>query len=451
MIKTRRKFLINVAQLAAGVSLASMPDSIFGSPIPELLNARHKFSALDSIRVGLIGCKNMGWSNLTSILTHAGVECSALCDVDSNILNSRAAELEKKSGKTPKLFGDYRQLLDEKEIDAVIIGTPDHWHCLQMIHACEAGKDVYVEKPIANSIEECDLMVAAAKRYNSVVQVGQWQRSDPHWLSALEYLHSGKLGKIRTAKAWAYTEYGGNMPLIPDAPVPEGVDYEMWLGPAPQRPFNEYRFHGSFRYFWDYAGGLMTDWGVHMIDMVLAGMNISTPIAVSASGGKFGFPESAAETPDTMHAIYEFEDFTMVWEHSLAIANGPFNFEPGKPGVAFIGNLGTLVINRDKWEVFPEFKDGKPLIDPLPVQKNTANGLDLHTLNFLECIKSRKKTNCTIEMGRNSAINAQMGNIAYKLGNRVAWDKENSSFIGNVRADKLARAQYYNSWKLPKI
>jgi predicted dehydrogenase len=241
------------------------------------------------------------------------------------------------------------------------------------------------------------------------------------------------------------------MPVVPNSAPPEGVNYEMWLGPAPQRPFNSNRFHGSFRYFWDYAGGLMTDWGVHMIDMVLAGMAVTAPKSVTASGGKYGFPDSAAETPDTMYALYDFGDFSMLWEQALGVGNGPYNYDRGQPGVAFMGNLGTLVINRERWEVLPEVESGKFMTEPLPVQKNYSNGLDLHTLNFVECIKSREKTNCTIETGRNAALNAQIGNIAYKLGNKVNWDSKKGAFIDNAQANKLAKASYNTPWKLPKV
>lgn len=447
MHTNRRKFLRNVAQLTTGISLASVPSNVFATPVPS--KATQRFSANDTIRLAVIGCNNMGWSNLRSILNHDGVECVALCDVDSNVLNSRAAELEEKTGKKATSYSDYRKLLDNKDIDAVIIGTPDHWHCLQMIHACEAGKDVYVEKPIANSIEECNLMAAAAHRYNRVVQVGQWQRSDPHWRSALDYLRSGKLGKIRSAQTWAFTNYGRSFPVKANEAVPAGVDYNMWLGPAPQRPFNPNRFHGSFRYFWDYAGGLMTDWGVHMIDMVLAGMNVTTPISVSATGGKYGFPDSAAETPDTLQVLYDFRDFSMVWEQSLGTAIGPYN--RNQPGVAFTGNLGTLVIDRDQWEVYSEEEDGKFLTDPLPVQKSRISGLDQHTLNFLECIKSRQKTNCTIEMGRDTAINAQLGNISYRSGSKVFWDEKKNEILHDTQANELTQAHYRNPWKLPEV
>ena len=211
------------------------------------------------------------------------------------------------------MYGDYRALLENPDLDAVVIGTPDHWHCLQMVEACEAGKDVYCEKPLANSIEESGLMVAAAKRYDRIVQIGQWQRSGPHWAEAIDFVHSGRLGRVRTVRAWAYMNWLPPVPNLPDEPAPEGVDYDMWLGPAPKRPFNRNRFHFNFRWYWDYAGGLMTDWGVHIIDIVLWGMQATAPNSIAASGGKLAYPDDAQETPDTLTALYEFDDFLMVW------------------------------------------------------------------------------------------------------------------------------------------
>ncbi|MGV8879524.1 MAG: Gfo/Idh/MocA family protein [Sphingobacteriaceae bacterium] len=448
MSPNRRKFLQNASILALGTSFApalpSFAANLSGSSFQKT------FSANDTVRIALIGCKNMGWVDLTETIKHPGVVCIALCDVDSNILNQRAAELEKITGKKAILYKDYRKLLANKDIDAVIIGTPDHWHCLQMVEACASGKDVYVEKPIGNSIEECNLMVAAAKRYKRVVQVGQWQRSDPHWIDALAYVHSGQLGKIRTTTTWALTNYGRDFPVQPDGPVPAGVDYEMWLGPATKRPFNPNRFHGTFRYFWDYAGGLMTDWGVHMVDMALAGINAGAPLSAAAIGGQYGFPDNAYETPETMNAIFDFGNATMLWQHSMGASSGaPFN--RGEPGISFVGNNGTLVADRSKWEVIPEKVNGKALFEAPKAHTSNGTGLAKHTQNWLDCIRSREKTNCTIEMGRNAALNAQIGNIAYRLGRKVFWDEQKGMFKDDKQADQMAKAQYHNGWKLPKV
>jgi predicted dehydrogenase len=440
---SRRDFLANSSKLMAGASLASVP-------FAESSAAPKKVSANDKIHVALIGCKGMGWSDLTSHIKLPEVEVVGLCDVDSAVLNERAAELEQKTGKKAKLYKDYRKLLENKDVDAVIIATPDHWHCLTMVNACEAGKDVYVEKPLANSIEECQIMMAAAKKYNRVVQVGQWQRSGPHWQKAIDYVQSGKLGKIRLVKAWAYMGWMKEVKKAPDGPVPAGVDYDMWLGPATKRPFNPNRFHFNFRWYWDYAGGLMTDWGVHLIDMVLLGMKAGGPKSVVSMGGKFAYPDGAMETPDTQQAIYEFDDFSMIWEHAVGINGGPYNRDHG---VAFIGNLGTLVVDRGKWEVFPEVENGEYKMPAMPVQARGGNdgGLDNHTRNFIDCIKSRQKPNCDVWTAANTAINAHLGNIAFKSGRKVHWDAQKMVFKDDKEANLLVRANYQNGWKLPNI
>jgi predicted dehydrogenase len=383
-----------------------------------------------------------------SILKLPGVECGALCDVDSNVLNERAAETLKLTGQKPALYGDFRRLLDRKDIDAVIVATPDHWHCLQMVYACEAGKDVYCEKPLGNSIDECNVMVKAASRYSKVVQVGQWQRSDPHWMDSVSYLRGGHLGRIRLVKVWSYVGWKGDVPVVPDTPVPPGVDYDMWLGPAPRTPFNMNRFHFTFRWYWEYAGGLMTDWGVHLLDYGLFGMDQYVPRSISSTGGKYAFPHDAMVTPDTQVATYDFGDFGLIWDHTVGIYGA--NYGRGH-GVAFIGEHGTLVVDRGGWEVIPEssgfgVKEG---LERVPVQKSTGRGLDLHMANFVDCIRSREKPNCDIETGAHIARFAHLGNISYRLGRKLDWDGDRQQFVNDPEADAFARVDYRAPWKLP--
>lgn len=448
MTTSRRQFLQNATHLTLGAGLSPLVASQ-----PSTASGLRLSSAADTVSVGLIGCNSMGWADLNSMLKHPGVRCVALCDVDQNVLNRRAADLQKipsvaASGQKATLYTDFRKLLDNKDIDAVIVGTPDHWHCLPTVYACQAGKDVYVEKPLANSIEECDLMVAAARKHQRIVQVGQWQRSGEHWKAALSYLHSGQLGTIRSVKTWAYMPYGKTFPVLANEPVPAGVDYDMWLGPAPKRPFNRNRFHGSFRYFWDYAGGLMTDWGAHMIDIGLWGMGVTTPRSATAMGGRFGFPDHDGETPDTMQVLYDFGPFVLSWEQSLGTARGPYDREHG---VAFIGNRGTLVIDRNKWEVLPEADGGAYLTPALPYQTGDGKDLDRHTLNFVECVRSRQTPNCPVEAGRHVAVNAQLGNIAHRTGQKIVWDEAKRAITSDARAHELTKAHYRTPWSVPTV
>lgn len=401
----------------------------------------------DRLNVAAIGINGMGWADLSALLKLPDVNCVALCDVDKNVLDKRVAELAQKGIKV-KAYGDYRKLLEDKNIDAVVIGTPDHWHCLQMTDACAAGKDVYVEKPIGNSIAECRAMVAAQERHQRVVQVGQWQRSQQHFKDAIDFVYSGKLGQIRLVKAWAYMGWMKSIPKQPDGTPPPGVDYASWLGPAEKRPFNPNRFHFNFRWYWDYAGGLMTDWGVHLLDYALLGMKAENPRSIMAAGGKFAYPDDAAETPDTLTTVYEFDGFNIQWEHAIGIDGGPYGRDHG---IAFIGNNGTLVLDRGGWEVIPEKENNKPKMEAVPRRKKVDDGLDLHAKNFVEVIKSRKFSDLhtPVQAGANVAIHAQMGNIAFKTGNKIYWDKEKGAFK-DEESNRLLAATYHNGYQLPK-
>ncbi len=440
-MRSRRRFLRD-SSLAAGGALA----------FPGLLRAA-RVAPSDRVRVGVIGCNGMGNADLRSMLKVPEVECAALCDIDESVRNIRADEIEEETGARPALFGDFRRVLDDGDIDAVIIGTPDHWHCLMMVMACEAGKDVYVEKPLANSIGECGLMVAAAERYDRVVQVGQWQRSGDHWTEAAEFIKSGAIGRIRLVKAWAYQGWMKAIPVKPDEEAPEGVDYDMWLGPAPARPFNPNRFHFNFRWFWDYAGGLMTDWGVHMLDMVHYAMGDAGPTAVTANGGKFAYPDDASETPDTLQAAYEFDDYSLLWEHATGIDLGPYQRDHG---VAFIGNLGTVIVDRGKWDILPETEnvDGnvQDMTPRFPTQRRIDDGgLDAHTANFVECMRTREQPKCNAAVAARAGITAHLGNVAFKTGRRLTWDDATQSFPGDAEANAHLLPDYRGPWEIPSV
>jgi predicted dehydrogenase len=407
-------------------------------------------SAADQINIGVIGIKGMGWANTMSILKIAGVNLVALCDVDQSVLDDRLKELKGKNIDTGKIktYKDYRGLLDNKDVDAVIIGTPDHWHALIMIDAVRAGKDVYVEKPVGNSIEECRAMVAAQEKYNKVVQAGQWQRSQQHFRDAIALVHSGQLGNIRTVKVNCYQGWMKPAPVVADSAPPPGVDYKMWLGPAKTRPFNSSRFHFNFRWFWDYAGGLMTDWGVHLMDYAIFGMNAPVPKTVSALGGRFAYPDLYQETPDTLTALYEFDGFNIVWDHAMGIDNGNYGRDHS---IAFIGNNGTLELDRGGWQVIEEKRSEKKV--SVPRKTPTDNGLDKHMENFVAVIRSRKLAdlNCSIQTGAHIATVCQMGNIAFRSQEKVTWNKAAGKFTNEKLNKEYMMAAYHNGYKLPKL
>ena len=454
----RRIFLKKSAMTATGLGLAPLMgksySSILGQSAPS-----------NKIKIGLIGCRNQGWSNLKVFLQYPGTECVSLCDVDDQWLYQRAAELEEMTGKkTPQLVKDWRRVIDNKDVDMVIIGTPDHWHCLQLVAACEAGKDVYVEKPLANTIEECDVMVRATRKYNRVVQVGQWQRSDPHWDEAAAYVQSGKLGKVRTVKVWAHQTSKWTLPVVPDSTPPPGVDYDMWLGPAPKRSYNQNRFHYNFRFFWDYAGGLMADWGVHLLDYAMKGMNVGLPSYVYGAGGKYGYPDDAMETPDTLLVTYKYPDFNITWDHACGIASGLYG---QREGVAFLGENGTLILTRGGWEVVPEQavnsrnfpycypcddvrKPNSLRMEAVEKRKGGGKGLYLHAGNMLDCMRSRELPNADIAIGAEVAKLSHMGNISCRVGAALNWDNETGTF-DHLEANRLIKTNYRAPWKMPKI
>ena len=441
MHHSRRSFLKKSTQLAAATTLTAGFPAILQASIPPS----------EQVNMAVIGCRNRGFRVLRQHLDLGGVNCVAMCDIDESVLNEKAASIEKNYGQKPKLYKDFRKLLEQKDINAVIIGTPDHWHCIQTVSALEAGLDVYVEKPLANTIAECEIIVKAAKRYNRIVQVGQQQRSGPVWHEVMDYMKSGKLGFIHKTDIWANFNYGLGPRKRPDAPVPIGVDYDMFLGPAPERPFNPSRFHGEWRHFWDYGGGLMTDFGAHLIDMALWVKDITTPPqTILAHGSQFDRPELAKETFDTMTVVYPFGNYTIQWESNAGKQTGPYGMNYG---LAFLGEKGTLVVNRGGWEVIPEWDNAAKTHKVAGYKSGKFNGgHDDHMRNFIDCIKKREQTAATADIGANVALYAHAANIAVRSGSyKLEWNAEKGNFGKAKAANALIEPEYRKPWALPKI
>jgi predicted dehydrogenase len=454
MDNSRRKFLSDSSTLAAGALVTS---SLALNACKEKKEESKEAIAAKSsdgrkLVCGAIGVRGMGGADLEAFLEQPNTECAAICDVDENVLKQAIKEVTEQQGKAPKGYKDFRKLLDHEGLDVIIIGTPDHWHCLPFVYACKKGYSVYSEKPLAHHIGEVNVMEDTVKKYNSVVQIGQWQRSNKHWSDAMDYVHSGKLGKISLVRAWTNRGVDFRIPQTPDSEPPAGVDYDFWLGPAKKRPFNKYRFHGNFRWFWDYAGGLMTDWGVHMLDFALEGMKVKDPTSIMAMGGKLARPEDMDETPDTLTVVYEFEGFNLTWNNYYG-SNTSY-FKRGH-GVCFVGTNGTLIVNRNGWEVLPEYSGGgenrKALLEAVPLKKKYDDGLSQHMANFIDCIKNGGKPNANIEIGANVARLAILGNLAYKIGRRLYWDGEKREFINDDDANKHIIPEYRKPWEFPTV
>ena len=448
--KSRRKFL------QESVSLGAVAGSAFLSAQPLVAQTAASNSKIlganDRIRIGLIGCGGMGRADLRDFLKNKNIECVALCDVDDSQVAKTLKEVVEPVSQSPGFIGrDFRRVVELKDLEAVIVATPDHWHALPTVTACQAGKDVYVEKPLSVSIAEGRIMVETARKNDRVVQMGTQQRSATHYKEAVDYVKSGKLGRVRLVRAWAYLDWKGETPVLPDGPSPAGVDYDLWLGPAKKRPFNPNRFHFTFRWYWDYSGGLMTDWGAHMIDIANWAMGIKAPSSAVSIGGKFGYPNDAMETPDTQQVMWAFPGFSMIWEHALGVGRGP---EAREHGVQFHGESGVLVVDRFGWQVFPEtdkvdkknriYKDAG-----IPFQ--SAGGQDYHLLhvqNFIECMRTRNRPNSDVEIGHNSMIACHLGNIAQRLERQVKWDVEKERMVGDPEAQTFVSREYRTPWKL---
>lgn len=428
MNNNRRKFIQKSALTAAGLTI-----------LPHLVWSHNKTAPSDKINVGLIGCKNKGFKVLVNHLDTGDVNCLGMCDVNKNILEERAAEIKKDFVQTPKLYGDYRKMLEDKDIDAVIVGTPDHWHCLPTVHACQAGKDVYVEKPMANTIEECNVMMKAARKYDRVIQVGQQHRSGKLWFDVMGRIKSGDLGTISKVNIWANFSYGLGMPKKPNQPVPEGIDYDFWLGPAPVHPYNPSRFL-AWRHFWDYGGGLMTDWGPHLLDMALWAKDVTYgPTEVMATGDNYTHLDYNRETFATLSVIYKMKDYVITWDQNAAAKTGPY--EMGF-GVEFVGDKGTIVADRMKWFLIQggQREDFRPEVD-YP-----------HVENFIECIRTRNEPNCPPEVGRNAAVYSHMGNIVARSGEgKLVWDDEKNIFTNSKAANDYIKPEYRKPWKFPEV
>lgn len=438
----RRNFIRNASVTAAGAGVFSiLPSEIWNSRV----------SPSDKINIALIGCKNQGFWDLKCHLDSGEVNCVALCDVDSNVLIDRAADLKKTYKQDPKLYSDFRKMLEQRDIDAVIIGTPDHWHCLQLVYACQAGKDVYVEKPMANSIAECNIMVKAADYYKRVVQVGQQQRSGYVFQETMKMIGNGTIGKLRKVNVWGNFNYGTGTDVVADSAVPDGVDYNMWLGPAPLRPFNINRFHGSWRHFWDYGGGLMSDWGVHLLDMALWAKDLTeAPMQVLTYAANSSSEKKMRETFDTMTVVYPKKDYVINWDMTAGIQQGPYE---KLYGLAFIGEKGTIVTDRNSFQVYPEWDEIKKTARTEARSfKEGKESHALHAKNFVDCIKSRNKPVCPPELGRVAAMHAHIPNIAARTGEPVLiWNDKNASFSNSEKANALIKPEYRAPWKFPEI
>ena len=413
---TRRDFARTAA--AAGVGTALSRSRVMG--------------ANNRIGLGLIGCGGRGQQLWKNFLMQPDVNPVAVSDVYEPFTRECAAITEGRAA-THK---DFRRLLDHKEVEAVIVATPDHWHALQTVLACQAGKDVYVEKPLSLIIGEGRRMVDEARKHRRVVQTGSQQRSGAHYARAVQMIRDKQIGSVHRISA------GNTRNVVPGFTAKETnkeqLDWDMWLGPAPYVPFDPFRCIYNFRWFWDYSGGQMTNWGAHHLDIIRWAIDAKAPTSVSGFGGRFALKDGG-ETPDVQEVIYEFPGCVVTWTVS-EISQGR-----GRP-VEFHGTKGTLNLTREGFRVTPEKVNNQLLMEAIEEPKSEMDRS--HIRNFLDCIKTRNRPVADVEEGHLSAVMCHLGNIATRLGRSLRWDAEKEEIIGDREANHLLMKPYRKPWKL---
>ena len=432
MEKQNRRTFVKTAGMASAVAAGSLFQ----------WNARAK-GANERVVLALIGGHNQGRGVATRMIRQ-GAEIKTFCDLDDAVLRKVGAELEKAQNKAAGSVKDFRRVLDDKDIDGVIIATPDHWHTHIALLGCQAGKDLYLEKPVSQTIHEGHLIRDAARKYNRIVQVGTQRRSSEYCKRAIEYAASGKLGKLCLIQVW-HSQVRESIGNPPDGSPPEGIDYDVWLGPAPKRTFNPNRFHYTWRFFWDYGNSEIGNQGVHTLDLAmwgieaLRGVGNCLPGRVSSNGGIYWLHD-AKEVPDTQVATYDYGDFLLVWELR--------SFSQVRPdqgteyGVAFHGSDGSLVIGESGWTAY--HKDGSVA----QTGKDTGGS---HEKHFLDAVKSRERPNADIELGRLSTTLCHLANISHHLRRDIVFDPATETFGEDRAANAYLTKEYRAGYELPKV
>jgi predicted dehydrogenase len=424
------------------------------------------FGANDRVHVGYIGLGNRGDQVHDAFLEHGDQETAAVCDLREDYLDLAV----KKSRATPKRYKEYQQVLDDKNVDAVVIATPDHWHALMFVDACHAGKDVYVEKPLSLTVAEGRRMVQVAEQTRRVTQVGTNRRSWKSYVEAADFIRSGGIGKVSVARCFSIRNEWPIGLGVAKGPAPSDWEWNHWLGPAPYVKYDPNRQYYNFRWFYDYSGGQLTNFGVHYIDVIRWFTGLDAPKSVAAMGGHYAGIEDNREVPDTMQVMWEFDPGVLV---SFTLANG--NGASGdlkNSEIEIRGTTGTMYVRNSRWEVVPETisdvpagydlgrgygnpvnRAGNPgtkkkLIEAKIVAGTTSSDTESHTRNFLDCIRSRKKCNADVLVGHQSTSATLIGNIAHKTRQMLEWDSAREKFPGHPEADRYLSYQYRAPYKL---
>ncbi len=427
---TRRQFLQNSA--AAGLALGT---PIFGQPAGRVMTT------------ALIGSGWWGMNILRSALAHGRSRVVGLADADANQLQPALAEVERLTGSRPAGFRDYRELLAQTRPEVVIVATPDHWHALNTIAAIESGAHVYVEKPISHTIDEGKAMVSAARRHGRVVQVGTHRRVSPHNISAMQFLKAGRVGKIGVIRAFVY--YGRDSAGSPPPPQepPRGLDWDLWCGPAPLRPYSSRIHPRGFRQYLDFANGVLGDWGIHWMDQILWWTEERFPRTVYSTGGLY-YVRDGSDAPDAQVATYQFEDFTVVWEHRTYTGHPE---QKHQVGCYFFGSEGVLHLGwLDGWTFYPRRKGEPELHEEPKLHEPDQQNIPELWADFMDAIDHRRRPVCDIEIGHRSTNVSLLGMISLKLGRSLRWDGEREVVVDDPEANRLLRRTYRSPWQYPE-
>ena len=431
--------------LAAGLGLSNL----FAENLMAASVTQTRPAASDRVNIGLIGVGHGFNENLRGALKAKNwAHCVAICDVNKT-RRATAVETIKKEypDQTKQLqeYDDFRKMLENKDIDAVIIAVPDHWHTYIFHETIKADKAIWIEKPVANSIAECNKLMEWQAKYKKVITTGLWQVQVPYFKKAFEILQSGVLGDVYKVHAF-FCQGTGARASVADTPAPDTLDYEMWLGPAPTRPHNTSRVSG-WRSFWDYGGGQQTDWGVHWLDSAFDGLKAlglhdGKTYPKSVSSAAFRHPDSFSETPSCQTTLYVFDKFHVVWELQVA------RFYGVDQGVAWIGSQATLVCNRSSMQLIPERGRGGATVEPVDFTGPYAVSVPEHMTNWLDCIRANNiETDCPVEKGAFASILAHAGNIAFRTGTEVKYDSVTQKIINNPAAEAFMRPSYRQPWE----
>ncbi|MEO8659551.1 MAG: Gfo/Idh/MocA family oxidoreductase [Bryobacteraceae bacterium] len=420
-------------------------------------SATRVLGANDRVRLGFIGCGLIGLRHIADFKKLPDADLAAVCDA----YDSRRHYAVEACGSNPKQHADFRRLLEDKSIDAVVISTPDHWHCLQTLLACAAGKDVYVEKPMTLFVREGRWMTEAAKRFNRIVLVGTQNRSGAHMKEVIPLFKNGELGKIVSVRIGSFRNVMPGFGRPPASDPPPGLDYDMWQGPAPKKPYTLHRSLYHFRWFWDYSGGQMTNLGAHNLDFVHYLLGVKGPVSVSSSGGRFAL-EDDGETPDTQDAILEYPGFTVVISIREASAGR------ARGGTEFFGTNGSIQVGRANYETYPDTTIAPerqippyshppghpeaPAIKAEPRMRSAKGGqpngepIDIHAAHFIDIVKNRKPPIADVESGHQVAAACHLANLSLRLGRQLRWDPEKEEIIGDKEASAHLVRPYRKPW-----